>query len=216
MDSERLGIWARLWLAIILPWKILFDGALAARTLTASRTDAALPPPREPEKLPPPEPRPEPPAEVLPERLPVAPPPALVAQEPVAPPKPAAPDETTALQLLAILQREGRFLDFLQENVTSFSDAEVGAAARVVHEGCKRGLKDYLVIEPVRAESEGAPVVLDKGFDPARNRVTGNVVGEPPFKGKLVHHGWQVKELRLPALTAGHDPRVLAPAEVEL
>ncbi len=125
-------------------------------------------------------------------------------------------DEASALQLLSLLQREGRFVDFLQEDVASFPDADVGAAARVVHEGCRRALKDYVVLEPVRSEAEGAAITLERGFDAARNRVTGNVVGEPPIKGRLAHHGWLVRELKLPALQAGHDPKIVAPAEVEL
>jgi hypothetical protein len=104
----------------------------------------------------------------------------------------------------------------LQEDVAGFPDADVGAAARVVHEGCRRALKDYVVLEPVRSEAEGAAITLERGFDAARNRVTGNVVGEPPFKGRLAHHGWLVRELKLPALQAGHDPKIVAPAEVEL
>jgi hypothetical protein len=132
---------------------------------------------------------------------------------------PAAPtgaDATTAMQLLGIMQREGRFIDFLQEDVASFSDAQVGAAARVVHAGCKRAMADYVVLEPVRREPEGAPVVLDRGYDAERTRLTGNVVGEPPFKGRLTHHGWQIATMKLPSLANGHDPKVIAPAEVEL
>jgi hypothetical protein len=86
----------------------------------------------------------------------------------------------------------------------------------VVHEGCKRGLEDYAKLEAVRSEQEGAAVTLDAGFDASRIRLTGNVVGEPPFHGKLAHHGWLVTQIRLPTLTEGHDPRVVAPAEVEL
>src|SRR5207253_6846543 len=35
-----------------------------------------------------------------------------------------------AVQLLAILQREGRLLDFLQEDVDGYADAQIGAAVR--------------------------------------------------------------------------------------
>jgi hypothetical protein len=125
-------------------------------------------------------------------------------------------DTTSALQLLAIMQREGRFVDFLQEDITSFSDAEIGAAARVVHEGCRRGLHEYLDLSPVRSESEGETIVLEHGFDSSRLRLTGNVVGEPPFRGRLAHHGWLVTKLRLPSLGSGANPKVIAPAEVEL
>ena len=136
----------------------------------------------------------------------------------VEPPKPllkeTLPD--SALQLLALLQREGRFVDFLEENVTAYSDAEIGGAARVVHEGCRKVIRDYLQIEPVRAEAEGARLTLAAGFDAAMVRLTGNVVGQPPFTGALMHRGWRVTEIKLPKLAEGHDVRVLAPAEVEL
>lgn len=125
-------------------------------------------------------------------------------------------DLSPALQLLTILQREGRFVDFLQEDLAGASDGDIGAAARVVHEGCKRGLADYVDVKAIRPEEEGDDVELEEGFDAARTKVTGNVVGDPPFKGKLAHHGWSVKTIRLPELAEGHDPSIVAPAEVEL
>ena len=121
-----------------------------------------------------------------------------------------------ALQLLSLLQREGRFVDFLEEDVQSFSDAQIGAAARVVHEGAKRALVEHFPMEPVRTEEEGARVTLEKGFDAVRIRLTGKVTGEPPYTGTLAHRGWRVKEVRLPKMAQGHDPTVIAPAEVEL
>jgi hypothetical protein len=125
-------------------------------------------------------------------------------------------DPTTALQLLGILQREGRLIDFLQEDVTDVPDADIGAAARVVHEGCRRGLREVLELRPVRAESDGDAIVLESGFDATRHRLTGNVSGEPPYRGHLAHHGWEVARIDLPTLTDGHDPSVIAAAEVEL
>lgn len=189
---EPLGFGARLWLAIVLPFRVLLDGTLAARITSLDEAPPSLPPAK---------PEPEPalketkaePVAVEPER-----------------------DTTSALQLLAILQREGRFIDFLKEDVSGFSDADIGAAARVVHEGCTRGLKDVLTLEPVRTEEEGATIELPPGYDAARTRVTGNVVGEPPFTGTLAHHGWQVRTLELPELIAGHDPSIVAAAEVEV
>ena len=134
------------------------------------------------------------------------------------PSKPLLRDTTpdSALQLLALLQREGRFVDFLEENVGAYSDAEIGGAARVVHEGCRKVIRDYLQIEPVRTEAEGARLTLAAGFDAAAVWLTGNVVGQPPFTGALMHRGWRVTEIKLPKLAEGHDVRVLAPAEVEL
>jgi hypothetical protein len=138
-----------------------------------------------------------------------------------APPQPQAPAfrETSAdaaLQLLGILQREGRFVDFLEEDISAFSDAEVGTAARVVHEGCRRTLREHLSLAPVRTESEGERVTVPAGFDAAQVRLTGNVVGEAPFTGTLQHRGWRVTDIRLPQLAVDHDPHIIAPAELEL
>jgi len=189
-DVEPLGILARLWLAFLLPWKVLFDVAFAGRVKALAEGGGPLP-----------------------VALTAAPAPVPVREAELVP---TEPDATPALQLLAILQREGRFVDFLQEDVSSFSDAEIGAAARVVHEGCRRGLSQLVELAAVRTESEGAAIELPPGFDAARIRVTGNVVGEPPFRGTLAHHGWQVKTIRMPKTNAGHDPKIVAPAEVEL
>ena len=125
-------------------------------------------------------------------------------------------EPNAALQLLGVLQRDGRFIDFLEENVTAYSDSDVGAAARVVHEGCRKALRQHFTIESVRPEPEGTPITLDQGFDAAAVRPTGKVVGEPPFNGRLTHKGWRVTSVRLPQIAAGHDLSILAPAEVEL
>lgn len=122
----------------------------------------------------------------------------------------------SALQLLGLLQQEGRFVDFLQEDVSSYSDSDIGGAARVVHEGCSRTLREHLNVAPIRLEEEGARVTLQEGFDASEVRLTGNVVGKPPFTGTLVHRGWRAAEFRLPRLAEGHEVRVLAQAEVEL
>lgn len=128
--------------------------------------------------------------------------------------KEATPD--AALQLLGLLQKEARFLDFIQENVGAYSDADIGAAARVVHEGCSRVLKQHFELEPVRTEAEGNRITLPKGFDASAVRLTGNIVGEAPFTGTLVHRGWRVKNVTLPKITEGHDVKIVAAAEVEL
>jgi hypothetical protein len=129
--------------------------------------------------------------------------------------EPARPAGAEALHLLALLQRDGRLVDFLSEELAGFSDAEIGAAARTVHEGCRKVLDAYVPLEPVFPEGEGARVTVQPGFDAAAVRLTGNVVGAPPFTGTVRHHGWRAKELRIPPAPPG-DARVLAPAEVEL
>ena len=127
-----------------------------------------------------------------------------------------APSAESALQLLSLLQREARLIDFTQENLSAYSDADIGAAARVVHEGCARVLREHFTIEPVRAEAEGSRITLEEGFDATSVRLTGNVVGQAPFKGTLSHRGWRATKVQLPQLAEKHDARVLAPAEVEL
>ncbi|MYM72914.1 DUF2760 domain-containing protein [Duganella sp. FT134W] len=149
------------------------------------------------------------------------------AAAPVAPPAPApapAPAPVTlrvatpdaALQLLSLFQREARLIDFTQENLSAYSDADIGAAARVVHEGCAKVLKEHFTIQPIRSEAEGSRVELPEGFDAAAVRLTGNVVGKAPFRGTLSHRGWRSAEVRLPKLAEAHDAAILAPAEVEL
>ncbi|WP_233888980.1 DUF2760 domain-containing protein [Paraburkholderia flagellata] len=128
--------------------------------------------------------------------------------------KEATPD--AALQLLGLLQRNARFVDFVEEDIAGYADADIGAAARIVHEGCRATLRDHFAIRPVRSESEGSRVTLPAGFDAAAVRLTGNVVGEAPFSGSLTHRGWRVEEVKLPQLVKTHDARIIAPAEVEL
>ncbi len=128
--------------------------------------------------------------------------------------KEAGPD--AALQLLALLQREARLVDFAGESLAGYTDAQIGAAARLVHDGCAKVLREHFDIVPVRDEAEGSRVTLQPGFDAAAVRLTGNVVGQPPFAGSLSHRGWRVAEVRLPRLAESHDTRVIAPAEVEL
>ena len=141
------------------------------------------------------------------------------APSPVEKPAPVVLREATpdaALQLLGLLQSEARFLDFVAENVAGYGDADIGAAARVVHEGCRKVLRAHFELEPVRGEAEGSRLTLPSGFDAAAVRLTGNIVGQPPFNGTLVHRGWRAAKVNLPKLAEGHDARILAPAEVEL
>ena len=123
---------------------------------------------------------------------------------------------TAALQLLGLLQREARFVDFIQEDVAPYSDAEIGAAARVVHGGCRKLLAEHFTLAPVRAEAEGSRITLQAGFDATAVRLTGNVVGQAPFTGTLSHRGWRVAEVRLPQLTDARAAAIIAQAEVEL
>ena len=128
--------------------------------------------------------------------------------------KEATPD--AALQLLSLLQKEARFIDFIKEDVTSYSDADIGIAARVVHEGCNKAINEHFTLAAIRNEQEGSKVTLPQGFDAGAVRLTGNITGAAPFTGTLIHKGWQVTNIRLPKLTQGHDATILAAAEVEL
>lgn len=151
---------------------------------------------------------------------PATPTPAL----PAPAPKPALPPSTltaeqqhaAALFMLGLFQREGRLLDFLQEDITSFSDGDIGAAARVVHAGCKKVLAQYLGVTPVVKDGEGAQVTVPTGFDASRFRLTGNVSGQGPWTGSLKHHGWVATKVELPDVPSTVDVKVIAPAEVEL
>jgi hypothetical protein len=137
-------------------------------------------------------------------------------EPPVVVPKVSAPNHASALFLLGLLQREGRLLDFLLEDIAPFSDAEVGSAARLVHEGCKKVLQQYVPVTPVSTQRDGDSVTVPAGFDANRFRLLGNVSGTGPWKGTLKHHGWLVTGVSLPAIPTTVDVNVVAPAEVEL
>jgi hypothetical protein len=137
--------------------------------------------------------------------------------EPPKRPKPEPPARSEAITLLAALQREARFVDFIQEPLGAYSDAQIGAAARDVHRDCGAVLERMFALQPIVDREEGAEIEVPAGFDPGRYRLTGNVAGEPPFRGPLVHHGWEATRCELPAWSGSKtSARVVAPAEVEL
>ncbi|RUM89761.1 MAG: DUF2760 domain-containing protein [Thermodesulfatator sp.] len=126
------------------------------------------------------------------------------------------PKEVAVVQLLGLLQREGRFLDFLQEDIEPYDDAQIGAAVREVHRGCKAALNDALGLKPVLDAPEGSEVEIEEDFDPAKIRLIGNVHGNPPFHGVIRHSGWRYTKINLPKWTGKEKTDVLAPAEVEV
>ena len=144
----------------------------------------------------------------------------LTEPAPAKPTVPKAPPQekthASGLFVLSVLQQDGRLIDFLQQDVAAYSDEEVGAAARVVHGGCRKALTRLVSTARVLNDEEGATVTVAPGFDANRIRLTGNVTGQPPFKGTLKHHGWVATELKFPTLAESMDYRILAPAEVEL
>ena len=192
---------SRFTLAIGCFFKLLFTGTLPAKA--AER----LPPESLPKALPEPEAR-------------AAKPKPEVTAAKAAPSKPKK--STTqhhrdgSLALLALLQREGRLVDFLQEEIESYDDADIGAAVRDIHRGCQKVLKDHLTLEAVMPGDEEDSVTVPEGFDPGEVKLIGAVAGEPPFKGVLRHHGWRVTDATLPSLTSDVDRSILAPAQVEV
>jgi hypothetical protein len=122
-----------------------------------------------------------------------------------------------AVTLLAVLQREARLIDFVQESIDAYTDAQVGAAVREVHKGCRAVFDRVLALEPTLGEPEGAEVAIPTGADPNRYRMVGNVTDAPPVSGTLAHHGWQATRCELPEWTGSEKARlIVAPAEVEL
>lgn len=132
------------------------------------------------------------------------------------PPPPPKPTTDAAVQLLALLQREGRLVDFLSENIQSYDDAQIGAAVRDIHQKCRDVLAEHVTLERVLNMQEGDEITIPAGFDPSAIRLTGNVGSEPPFRGALRHAGWRASKVKLPTQPAGQDPQIVAPAEVEI
>ena len=130
--------------------------------------------------------------------------------------RPGSEASGRAVQMLALLQRDGRLVDFLEEDISVYPDAQLGAAVRTIHEACRQVLDHYVKLEPILNSEENQPVTVQLGFDPAAIKLIGNVAGEPPVRGMLRHKGWRVKEVNLPPLPQDAGRMVVAPAEVEL
>jgi hypothetical protein len=147
----------------------------------------------------------------------VAPPPQVSV---IPPPTPEAPPENTAqaeiVAFFALLQEKGRLVDFLMEDLASYEDADIGAAARVVHEGCKQVLQEHFKIHPIAVAQEGSQITVPAGFAADEYRLVGKLSGDPPFTGKLVHKGWKTDMVKLPRLVDARRLPAIAPAEVEL
>jgi hypothetical protein len=130
--------------------------------------------------------------------------------------KPSPESLDRAVQMLALLQRDGRLVDFLEEDVSSYPDGHLGAAVRSIHTSCRQVLERYIKLEPILSSEEDQPVTVPVGFDPAAIKLVGNVTGEPPIRGLLRHRGWRVTEVTLPSLPQGSGRAIVAPAEVEV
>ncbi|MGD0899183.1 MAG: DUF2760 domain-containing protein [Thermoguttaceae bacterium] len=179
----------RIWLAIRAFFVVLFNSAAASRVAEALGTI-----------------RGEPQATTIP-------------ADHATPPVGRAPEvrRSEAVTLLAALQREARLVDFVQEPLEGYSDAQIGAAARDVHRECGKLFERLFALRPVAAEEEGSAVDIPAGFDAGRWRLVGNVTGQPPFRGRLVHHGWEATACQLPEWSGrAGAARVVAPVEVEI
>ena len=148
-------------------------------------------------------------------------PPPEAADEPLRPvaiPSQAGRADAEIVHFLSMLQEKGRLVDFLMDDINAYSDAQVGAAARVVHAGCKSVLQEHFGICPVRAEPEGSTVQIPAGYSADEYRLVGRIAGSAPFSGVLVHRGWKTNMVKLPQLLRGVPDRLptIAPAEVEM
>lgn len=180
----------RVWIAFRAFFAALFSGATATRLKLALNNQPALAP------------APEAP---IPKPASIAPPPK---------PKPA---QSEAITLLATLQREARLVDFLKEDLSGYSDDQIGAAVRDIHRDSGAVLDRIFAIGPILNEDEGASVQVPAAFDAARYRLTGKLTGMAPFQGTLRHHGWQVTQCSLPEFTGSESAaKTIMPAEVEL
>lgn len=137
-----------------------------------------------------------------------------------APPKASStgPAHAEAVTLLGILQEKGRFVDFLMDDISPYNDAQVGSVVRAVHQGCKTALLEHFSIEPVSKQAEGSAITVPAGYPADEFRLVGNLSGQAPFHGKLVHKGWKVTSVKLPRLLNADENRLpaITPAEVEI
>ncbi|MDF1751354.1 MAG: DUF2760 domain-containing protein [Verrucomicrobiales bacterium] len=126
--------------------------------------------------------------------------------------------DAEVITFLARMQEKGRLIDFLMDDISAHDDAAVGAAARVVHQGCRSVLDEHLTVTPVDSSTEGSKVSIPEGYNAGLYRLTGNLSGSAPFNGTLVHKGWKVTSAKLPkVITSGSDDLpALAPAQVEV
>jgi Domain of unknown function (DUF2760) len=136
--------------------------------------------------------------------------------KPAAKPSPQANPSDGALQILGLLQRDSRLIDFLMEDISAYSDDQVGAAVRNLHDQCRDSLNRYLRLAPVIDAVEGSFTKLETN-DPATVKLLGNV----PVSGKapggiLRHKGWRAEKIDLPPTPPAQSVTVIAPAEVEV
>lgn len=131
-------------------------------------------------------------------------------------PAETADDADRAVQMMALLQRDGRLVDFLMEDLASYSDAQIGTAARDVHDNCRRTFDKYVTLEAILDGREGESTTVADNIDPAAVRLIGNVSGRPPLRGTVLHRGWRVSRIQLPPLGTNAARPIVAQAEIEI
>lgn len=131
-------------------------------------------------------------------------------------PKQIESTDPSHLRLLSMLQHSGRLIDFLKEDISAFNDAQIGAAVRKIHQDCAKTIEEIVTVRPIMEENEGAKIQIVKGYDPNSIKVIGQVKGEPPYTGVLVHKGWKAHKRSLPKTKGQHVNEIISPAEVEI
>jgi hypothetical protein len=130
-----------------------------------------------------------------------------------APPKPQASAADGAVQVLGVLQRDSRLIDFLMEDISAYTDDQVGAAIRDVQVQAKQSLERYLKLQPV-IDAVEETTVTTAGMDATSYKLIGKV---PPngkaASGVLRHRGWKAGQVELPAAKPSN---ILVPAELEV
>jgi len=132
-----------------------------------------------------------------------------------APAAPAVRTSEGALQILGILQRDSRLIDFLMEDISAYADDQIGAAVRELHDQCRDSVARYVTLQPVIDGVEGTYANAPSS-DPNLVKFVGNVPATPPKGGTLRHKGWRAAKVDLPAVAGKQDPSILAPAEIEI
>jgi hypothetical protein len=148
---------------------------------------------------------------------PAPPPPAPVAAKPP-PPPPERHAEAEVIAFIGLLQEKGRLVDFLMDDVSLYDDSRVGAAARVVHFGCRDVLQEHFKVTPISDAEEGSGVTLPDNYSVDEYRLIGKITGDPPFKGVLLHKGWKTESVKLPRIIKREERGLpsITPALVEI
>jgi len=132
------------------------------------------------------------------------------------PPREGERSDLSHLRLLSYLQQASRLVDFLKEDIASFSDAQVGAVVRKIHRDCAQAIEELVTIRPLKEEKEGSTIQVPRGYHPAEVKIVGKVKGEAPFTGILTHRGWKAQKRSLPKKIGEQESEVISPAEVEV